>query len=226
MHSKGGWHCEEQEEIDEEVCVWRLKQSTQAINDFEDKPLSSVSGSGLCIFLPHHAFLAYFLPFVLHFKQLHGDVPLLCSHFCPFYFFISWSYQRNALRAQCYPCPLFSSYTQYSLWQCGPLLLSSFRTWWQMKQPSLTRWLWAGGCGWWVVQGYHVKTKQKKGRKRKSHIYHSLQISITNWNVSSAHYYSRGSINMNLLLRLCPLQVAEMLFLKLKQALFHKCSVF
>lgn len=83
------------------------------------------------------------------------------------YLFFFLSYQRNALRAQWYSCPLplFSFHTIFPVTVWAPLQCS-FWTWWLMKQPSLNHWLWASGCGWWAAEGYHVGgfTIQQKKR--------------------------------------------------------------
>lgn len=108
------------------------------------------------------------------YRFVHPLLPLL------FLYFLFFS--KKCIKGTMLPLPFFfPRYTQYSLWQCGPLLLCSFRTWWQMKQPSLNRWLWAGGCGWWVVQGYHVKKKKKKNLSCP-HIQQSYFMLFTNFN--------------------------------------------
>lgn len=65
-----------------EVCVCRLQQSTKAINDFEDKPLSSASDPGLCIFFVVTPFFkTYFPPLVLYFKQFLRGYGCFCGVF-------------------------------------------------------------------------------------------------------------------------------------------------
>lgn len=72
--------------------------------------------------------------------------------FSLYLFFLS--YQRNALRAQQYPCPLTLFSFSHNI-SCDSEF--SFWTWWLMKQPSLNHTIWASGYGWWAVEGYHVR---------------------------------------------------------------------
>lgn len=128
-------------------------------------------------FLPHHPFSTYFPPLVLYFKQFLRGHGCFCGVFLYLFFFLS--YQRNALRAQRYSCPLplFFFHTIFPVTVWAPLQCC-FWTWWLMKQPSLNHWLWASGCGWWAVEGYHVRgiTIQKR----------FLLIRVSSWR-SSPH---------------------------------------
>lgn len=142
------------------VC-WRLQPSAQAINDFEDKPLSSVSDPGLCIF-----FLVTPFNFIsvtcFVYEAVSTGMLLWSFSFFPF-ILIFFFYQRNALMAHLYflPCPSLLPFHMFFWNSVGPLQCC-FWTWWLRKQPSLNHWLQAAGCGWLAVKGYHVRAFYKK----------------------------------------------------------------
>lgn len=145
-------------------------------------------------FPPRHPFSTCFPAFVLYFKQLLRGHGCFCgvSFFSPLSLFFL-SYQRNALRAQWYflPSPSFLPSHNISCDSVGPLQCC-FWTWWLMKQPSLNHWLWAPGCGWWAVKGYHVRgiTIQKR----------FLLIRVSSWRLCPSRGNAHPSAIFNELL--------------------------